>query len=624
VKSKLIALAIAGLAVLGPMAPGTLAVDPADPPNIVMIYMDDVSAMKGAAKRLWDDPTITPTITNTFVEKGIEFTNAIGETSLCCPARGSLLTGQHTINHGVTRNDGRLFNPGMHIGKALKDAGYATMFIGKYLNNVNQYSPADWARDGQGWTYLDVTNGRNGDFKKYWVHTKDGLIRYDTTHSTRMVAQRAVQRFSEVPDDQPIFAVLSIFNMHGPNVPLGEFRDDERCDGFPPYWTPNYNEADVSDKPPAIANLPLLPNPHGWPTVGYCREILGIDWLTKMVKDELAAEGRLDNTLLVFTADNGMSWGAHRSPQRKSLPYSTPLPMFFSYPARWGEEPRQIDNLVVNIDLAPTFCALAGPSCHLGPYPGGQSGPDGKNMLPLLDGSPPVQWRSSALENHFVGPDSEIPGFAGWRAIRTDDTHALGAWHYVEWGNGFKELYNLTNDPWELQNIAGSPPSATQAALAVELEALWQEGRPAQPDTRPDAVIGKSKSGVMYGSHMYGTDSSNATVTKYTDVPKTVKKLYHVQVINRNQDLSSFTFRGSSWGSPAMSVRYLKNGVDVTAAVTGAGYEIKNVRPGNNAPFTIEIKSVNAPRNAKRTALLTISNSDDSDEVDVVKAILAR
>ena len=623
-KSKLFAVALASLALLSSAVPGVMAGEPAGPPNIVMIYMDDVSAMKGAAKRLWDDPAITPTITSTFVEKGIEFTNAIGETSLCCPARGSLLTGQHTFNHGVTRNDGRLYNPDMHIGKALKDAGYATMFIGKYLNNVNQYSPEDWTRDGKGWTYLDVTNGRNGDFKKYTVQTKTGSIRYNTTHSTRMVAERSVQRFSEVPDNKPIFAVLSVFNMHGPNTPMPEFKQDPRCNGFPPYWTPNYNEADVSDKPPAIANLPLLPNPTGWPTVDYCREILGIDWLTKTIKDELAAEGRLDNTLLIFTADNGMSWGAHRSPQRKRLPYSTPVPLFFSFPARWGDEQRQIDNLVVNIDLAPTICALAGPSCHLGPYPGGQAGPDGKNMLPLVDGSPPAQWQSSVLENQFAGPTATFPGYYEWRAIRTDSHYTLGAWHYVEWGNGFKELYDLTNDPWELENIATVPPSPTQAALAIDLEAQWQEGRPAQPDTRPDAVIGKTKTGVMYGSHLYGTGSLSATVSKYTGVPPTVKKAYYVQVINRNQDLSSFTFRATSWGSPAMSVRYLHNGVDVTADAVGSGFEIENVRPGNVATFTIEMTSTNAPAKAKRSAMLTVSNSDNPAKSDVVKAVLAR
>ena len=121
-KSRLVAFILLSLVVVATTTPGAVAGEPEGPPNIVMIYMDDVSAMKGAAKRLWDDPAITPTITNTFVKHGIEFTNAIGETPLCCPGRGSLLTGQHTINHGVLRNEGQLFNPGEHIGKALKDA----------------------------------------------------------------------------------------------------------------------------------------------------------------------------------------------------------------------------------------------------------------------------------------------------------------------------------------------------------------------------------------------------------------------------------------------------------------------------------------------------------------------
>ncbi len=153
-KSKPIALVACCLAlILGPAAPAAVAVAP--PPNIVVIYMDDVSAMNGASPKLWENAAIAPTVKDLFVDHGIDFTNAIGETSLCCPGRGSLLTGQHTHNHGVLLNDGRLFNPAMHIGKALKDAGYATMFIGKYLNNVNAYSQATGpatARAGPTWT----------------------------------------------------------------------------------------------------------------------------------------------------------------------------------------------------------------------------------------------------------------------------------------------------------------------------------------------------------------------------------------------------------------------------------------------------------------------------------------
>ena len=79
-------------------------------PNIVVIYMDDVSPHDG---RLWSDPTLTPTLYNYFVAHGLHFQNSVGETPLCCPGRAGLLTGLHTHNHGVISNNALLFHPGM-------------------------------------------------------------------------------------------------------------------------------------------------------------------------------------------------------------------------------------------------------------------------------------------------------------------------------------------------------------------------------------------------------------------------------------------------------------------------------------------------------------------------------
>ncbi len=358
--------------------------------------------------------------------------------------------------------------------------------------------------------------------------------------------------------------------------------------------------------------------------IKYCREMLGIDWVVKQVTDELQAEGRLDNTLLVFTADNGMAWGAHRAAQKKSLPYTTPVPLYFSFPARWGDEPRDVDDLVVNIDLAPTFCDIAGDACHLGPYPGGQAGPDGVSMLPLLD-DPPAPWRSAAIEEHFLGPNSEDSGFTGWRAIRTDETHPLGAWHYVEWANGFRELYDLTADPWELTNKANDPTKlVTRTQLAVQLETLWQEGRPADEVMRPDALIAKDKNGIHYGSHIYADGPSTTQSMTYSKAPATIEKSYFVQVLNRNPDFGSFTFNGSATGAPSMNVKYIRNGIDVTADVNGSGLVVSNVRPGNIVELTIKISANNAAPKTTKTAVLTVRNTDAMDHLDVVKAILTR
>ena len=80
--------------------------------------------------------------------------------------------------------------------------------------------------------------------------------------------------------------------------------------------------------------------------------------------------GRLDNTLFVYSGDNGMNMGEHRL-VNKSAPYVTQIPFLASWPARLGTTPRAVTERVQNIDFAPTICELAG--CTLGPFPNGQA-----------------------------------------------------------------------------------------------------------------------------------------------------------------------------------------------------------------------------------------------------------
>ncbi|HYI21241.1 MAG TPA: sulfatase-like hydrolase/transferase [Candidatus Limnocylindrales bacterium] len=446
-----------------------MAVDPppgAERPNIIVFYIDDAAPHDG---RLWNNPTRTPNIVEHFYDNGFEFNNAIVENPLCCPARGNFLTGLHTHNNGVVGNDARLFDPSVHLGRSLKDAGYATMFIGKYLNNNAQLTDAEWQEHDSGWTQLDVFKGVNGYFNNYTLHTKTGDLEIGKYHSTQMVADRTIMHLRETPAEQPVFAVLSIYNLHGPNTPMAQFKGDPRCANMPPWLPDNYNEADVSDKPLEIQALPSLLDPTGWPMVRYCEELLGIDKAVGEVTAELEADGRLDNTLLVFTADNGIAWGAHRLGQQKIYPYATPVPLFMSWPDRWGDL-ETVNEHVSNIDLAPTFCELA-QSCEMTDYPRGQTAPDGVSLVPLLDGEVSNLGRDAVLEESYE------PTRNYWTALRTTAIHPRGLWHYVEYETGERELYDLATDPDELNNLANVPGhDEILAEFALRLSALRAEG----------------------------------------------------------------------------------------------------------------------------------------------------
>jgi len=467
-----VGLLLVGLsALLHAQVPGADAAPKAQP-NIVVILLDDTAVHDG---RLWSDPALTPTLHENFVANGVHFPNAIAETPLCCPNRATLLTGLHTHNHGVKVNDVALFNPTVSLATELQASGYETMWIGKYMNHPEHLTPELWEQHAAGWSAFDIFvnpyTSAAGFFVDYTIRTKEGDLLMPEQHSTEFIGQQTVARMENADPDKPIFAVLSPVDTHLPNIPMPQFEADARCNSMQPWKPLNYNEADVSDKPAYVRSLPLVPYPEGWPMTTMCREMLGVDWMVEQVTDELARQGRLDDTLLVFTADNGMAWGAHRL-ELKETPYVTPVPLYFSWPSRWA--PQEVEEHVSSIDLAPTLCEIGG--CEMGPYQTGQRQADGVSIVPLLDGEEADLGRDALLETEYrIRP---------WAAVRTTALSNLGLWHYVEYQSGFRELYDLEQDPHELTNIVDDPAHADiRAALHDRLLELLAEGRPVGPAT---------------------------------------------------------------------------------------------------------------------------------------------
>ncbi len=550
----------------------------AERPNIVVFYLDDAAPHDG---RLWNDPARTPAIYNTFVAHGTHFRQAFGEDPMCCPGRASLLTGLHSHNNGVMTNDARLFGPQETVAGALQDAGYTTMWIGKYMNLNNKLSSAGWAAHMAPWTVFDGMFGANGAFYNYKVRTKDtGDSSYRGVHSTQMVADRSVMRIGGAPANKPIFAVLSVFNIHAPNIPMPVDEELlEKCDDMPPWWTPAYNEADVSDKPAYIQALPLLPDPDGWPMDAYCREMFGVDRLVERVTDELEAVGRLDNTLLVFTADNGMAWGAHRR-EFKNVPYATAVPLYMAWPGGWGNAPRVVDDYVSNIDLAPTFCALGG--CALGPYPSGQSAPDGLSLVDLLDNGSPLG-RDALLESAlFQDPTRDVPP---WAAVRTTPQSGLGMWHYVEYADGERELYDLASDPYELDNLAGDPGHAAIAAsLAQRLGELLDEGRV----NRPDLSIWSMTDNAYAGYNLFASTPSPAQ-TLTVSVVRRRTYTFRIDLANHKVSTDSFTVTAAVTGGH-VRLTWLLDGVDVTGQMSSGGVRFESLASMSSGSLTLQVK----------------------------------
>jgi arylsulfatase A-like enzyme len=453
-------------------------------PNVVVVVLDDVPMLDERLLRAM------PNIRKSFLRQGVTFTDFHGETPTCCPGRAGFLTGQHTHNHGVVRNDARLLQPSMTLATALDDVGYHTILSGKYLNYYSLIAPTvppGWDRfhavDDEYYDYRVWSNGRAA--KWYGDDPSD--------YSTDLIARKTAREIRRTSAELPLFAWISPYAAHLPRTPAARHVDDSRCADIPPWRPPDYMEADVSDKPEYIRRLGIQ-SPDGMDLRTICRTLLSVDDLVANVRQALAETGRLDDTLFVLTADNGMTFGSHRVLNDKKTPYATQIPFYVSWPARLGTQPRSVGQRLMNIDFAPTMCELAG--CRLGPYPGGQEDPDGRSFADLLLKVGPGPKRP-ALLNVYLQDKGYVPM---WRSVTSTRYSPLASsgcssaeargcrWLYVRYETGEKELYDLSNgpcwswrpgdagDPCALDNLAGDPGFADlQTSLAEHLARLRRE-----------------------------------------------------------------------------------------------------------------------------------------------------
>ncbi len=172
----------------------------------------------------------------------------------------------------------------------------------------------------------------------------------------------------------------------------------------------------------------------------------------------LRARHELNRTVILYTSDNGFLWGEHRL-GGKVWPFqeSTHVPLIVRTP--WTTTPERNNQPVLNIDLAPTISGLAGIKPGLPE--------DGRSFVPFLHGER-APWRRSWLEEYLGKDLLHNGGPPSYVAVQ----NRRNLW--VEYKNGWRELYNLKKDPWELNNLAADPRTkALQATLSEMLHRLY-------------------------------------------------------------------------------------------------------------------------------------------------------
>jgi arylsulfatase A-like enzyme len=187
------------------------------------------------------------------------------------------------------------------------------------------------------------------------------------------------------------------------------------------------------------------------------RSLRAVDDMVGRVVKVLEETGRLANTYIIYTSDNGFHMGQHRLAREKNTAYEEAIRVPLIVRGPGVPVGQRIEQMVINNDLAPTMAAMAG---HEAP-----SYVDGRSFLPLLtDASLP--WRRSFLIERRETEKHQLTGTAVFDAMRTPD------WTYVEYGNGERELYNLHQDPFQLDNWVARADPTLLAALSSRLAEL--------------------------------------------------------------------------------------------------------------------------------------------------------
>ncbi len=481
-----------------------------DPLNVVVLMTDDQSS----------DPRelrIMPHVRHLIGEEGADFTRFYTSYPLCCPSRTTFLAGQFAHNSGVQGNfpdeDGggylNLRDPERTLPAWLHAAGYRTDQVGKWAEFPPPGTPPGWDR----WLattqdtiahYYDFTLHSGGDStRRLGDATRDYNTSVLTRISTRMIRSHAASR-------RPLFLYVAYTAPH-----FGFGRSDaasSRCgsvpNGQPAGQTavpaprdanafeharlprsPSFDEGEVSDKPLFERRHRLKPSEIAEETVDYqCRlaSLLAVDRSVARIVDTLKASGTLDNTMIVFTSDNGFMLGQHRETVGKNLPYEEAIRVPLLIRAPQIPPGTRVTSPTVNADLAPTILDATGVS-----QPAGLQRPeDGRSLLPLADGkrSAPnrvvlIEGRNDASETNggefqarsYIGVRTNRYLYVQWhRRLATDSASAAAA----PIGAGSidaAELYDMRRDPYQLRNLAHSAAyAAPRRALRKALDSLQQ------------------------------------------------------------------------------------------------------------------------------------------------------
>ena len=480
--------------------------------NVVYIMTDDHTAQMMSC---YDNRYVETPNLDRIANDGVRFVNSYVANSLSGPSRACMITGKHSHKNGFTNNEHGIFDGSQQtMPKLMQKAGYQTAIIGKW-HLVSQPTGFDY------WNILPA----QGDYYNPNFINMDGTTTRETGYVTNLVTDKAIDWMEHKRDkNRPFILFIHHKACHRDWLPEMKYLRAYEDKTFP---LPSTFDDDYEGRPAAAtqemeikkhmdivydnkmytpgANTPLTPtylgmigrlNSKDRAEYDYFYDSLTLDFnqrhltgralaefkyqrymrdYAKVLKtlddnvgrtlDYLKQAGLLENTLVVYTSDQGFYMGEHgwfdkRFMYEESL--NTPLVM------RMPDSTKQkahgdIKEMVQNIDYAPTFLELAG-----APVP---ADIQGVSLLPLLKGQHPKNWRQSVYYHYYEYPaEHAVKRHYG---VRSSD-----GWKLIHFYNDINEweLFNLNDDPNELHNIYGKPGTEKQTKrLMKELIRLQKQ-----------------------------------------------------------------------------------------------------------------------------------------------------
>ena len=463
-------------------------------PNIVFIMSDDhgsqaISSYGGILKNIVPTPNI-----DRIGNEGVRFESAFCTNSISTPSRAVILTGKYSQKNGVFTINDRLDPNQNNMAKILTNNGYNTAIIGKW----------HLGSEPQGFNYFSVLPGQGDYYDPKFFETGDtASTNFDKAkkvqyigYSTDIIADNSIKWLENRDKTKPFMLMCQFKAPHRPFIPAERHKNlltnvtiPEPANILDTYQgkgdysdrlrqkLENLNKEDLKV---AIPKNITRDDQRKWAYQLYMKDYLrcvaAVDENVGKLLDYLDKNGLTENTIVVYTSDQGFFMGEHGwFDKRMMYEESLHMPLLIRYPKEIKKGQVNKKDMVMNLDFAPTLLDFAGVAAD--------NEMQGESFRPILDGKKPISWRKAMYYRYWMHEDGShhVPGHYG---IRTDRYKLIFFYNQPLGKKGTGklsfppswELFDLKNDPTEMNNLYNDKKySKIIEKLKTELKALKKQ-----------------------------------------------------------------------------------------------------------------------------------------------------